>query len=647
MSLRYRPEIDGLRTVAVVSVLIYHLKVSVAGLPVLPGGFLGVDVFFVISGFLIARIIHAELDRTGRFSIADFYERRARRLLPALFAVIFASAAVASFVLVPSAMIEFVRSSLASIAFVSNIYWFFESQQYGARSGLVQPLLHTWSLAVEEQFYLVFPGLFLLGLRFVRRWLVPAGVVGIVLGLILAEMLTRLHFPFSFYWLFSRVWELLAGVLLAHVMVTRPGWRDRVPGTGALPALGLLMIAAGILFMPLGWHHPGIGTVPAVLGTVLVIGFARPGAPVTRLLSSRGFVGIGLISYSLYLWHYPVYAFGRILRPEPGVWDMAAWLALSFALAAASYRLVERPFRDRAAVPLPRLAWSGLAATGAVVAFAAVMLATDGLRARLPGLIAIYGENEFDNAALRDASWGPLAALAAAQGHAGSNPSWPSAFERDVGWFDPDAGTRNILLVGNSHSKDMFNVLHLAADRLPGHAFARYGMNDRGLAGQLPDLFAAPNFAAADVVVLSFRFQPGMLAELPALIDAIAARGKQVAILLNTEEFRPLHGRPPFDAHVRDRGGLDVAALNALGWQMRDRDRVAPLNARLRAIAAAAGIPVLARSDFICDAQAETCDLATPDGRKAFYDGHHYTLEGASHFADRVVATGWLDALDR
>lgn len=157
MSISYRPEIDGLRTVAVCAVLLYHLKIPVLGGYVLPGGFLGVDVFFVISGFLITSLIRKEWTETGGFSIANFYERRARRLLPALFSVIFASLAAATLILLPSAMIDFLNSIAASIFFVSNMYWYFAQQAYGATDGLYQPFLHTWSLAVEEQFYLLFP----------------------------------------------------------------------------------------------------------------------------------------------------------------------------------------------------------------------------------------------------------------------------------------------------------------------------------------------------------------------------------------------------------------------------------------------------------------------------------------------------------
>jgi peptidoglycan/LPS O-acetylase OafA/YrhL len=157
LNINYRPEIDGLRTIAVLSVIIYHAEFTLLGTKLLPGGFLGVDIFFVISGFLISSIIIRELQSTGRFSFADFYERRARRILPALFVVIFFSIPFAWWLLLPEQIIDFAKSILSSISFISNIYWLSSLQEYGAESASLKPLLHTWSLAVEEQFYILFP----------------------------------------------------------------------------------------------------------------------------------------------------------------------------------------------------------------------------------------------------------------------------------------------------------------------------------------------------------------------------------------------------------------------------------------------------------------------------------------------------------
>ncbi|WP_165828118.1 acyltransferase [Rhodovulum sp. BSW8] len=205
MSLRYRPEIDGLRTVAVLSVPIYHAEFSLSGHPVLKGGFLGVDVFFVISGFLITSLILTEWDRTGRFSILNFHECRARRILPALFTAMFASIPAAWAILYPRQMIDFVWSLAASLGFVSNYFWYDLLGSYGAAADALHPFLHTWSLAVEEQFHIFFPLLVATVLARSGRLLLP----------VLAEILTRLDWSLSFYGRQSRAWELAAGALTA------------------------------------------------------------------------------------------------------------------------------------------------------------------------------------------------------------------------------------------------------------------------------------------------------------------------------------------------------------------------------------------------------------------------------------------------
>ena len=166
MKINYRPEIDGLRTIAVISVVIYHLQIFFGSSQFLRGGFLGVDIFFVISGFLITSIIIGEINQTGSFSFSNFYERRLRRLLPALLIVIIATLPVAWYILLPEQLVDFSKSVISSLAFGSNFYWHFSLQEYGAESALRQPFLHTWSLAVEEQFYLIYP-VFLL---FIYKW---------------------------------------------------------------------------------------------------------------------------------------------------------------------------------------------------------------------------------------------------------------------------------------------------------------------------------------------------------------------------------------------------------------------------------------------------------------------------------------------
>jgi peptidoglycan/LPS O-acetylase OafA/YrhL len=643
MSLKYRPEIDGLRTISVCAVLIYHAKFVIGGFDVLPGGFLGVDVFFVISGFLITTLIVQEHDRTGQFSIANFYERRARRLLPALFLVIFASFPVAWAVLMPSQMIDYVNSLLASVFFVSNMYWYTSVTQYGAEPGLVKPFLHTWSLAVEEQFYIFFPLVYVAALRLARR-AVPALLAALIVGgLAFADRMTHVDRDLSFYWLLSRLWELGAGALLAHMLHEKPGFLRTPFLRKVMPSVGIALIV-GLMFSEAAeWRHPGLTTVPAVLGATLVIWFGGAGDPGTRLLASRGFVAIGLISYSLYLWHYPIYAFGRLINPVPGVLDKTVWIVLSFALAWFSWRVVERAFRAKGRVGRPMLIVASLGGAGIVCGFAALMVVQDGRPQRLEALAAIYGPAEYDTDKLRAATWDRINAMAQAQGLGPSDAHSPSVFEAERLWFDMDRPGRKVLVLGNSLGRDMWNTMALDPALFPDVQFARFGMRAGFPSDQVRQLLASPNLKAADTVLVTFSYTPNSIKNIARLLDPLQATGKMVIIGLNSPEFKMVEGRYPFDWYVRHHGGMaSREELNRLAYRQVDRESAKDEDDALRAEAARRGMPIFDRYRYLCFDDMKICDYVTEDGRKTISDHHHYTVLGAKRFGARIKQQGSL-----
>ena len=337
--MRYRPEIDGLRAVAVLPVIAFHAMPEMV-----TGGFLGVDVFFVISGYLITGLLAADL-QAGRFSLLRFYERRARRILPALIAVLLATLPFAWGWMLPGQLEEHGRALIAVAGFYSNIHYWMQDG-YFARASELKPLLHSWSLAVEEQYYLFFP----LALAFFwRRWpalVRPLLALGLLLSLALAHLLAGQHPRAAFFLLPSRAWELLAGALAALWLMRAPHPRQNGPAA----ALGLGMILAAFALIDRHDRIPGLPALLPVLGTVLVILFAGPRTWAGRLLSRPLPVGLGLISYSAYLWHQPVFAFARMraFAPIPAAGYLAL-AALSLALAWLSWRFVERPFRKGAA----------------------------------------------------------------------------------------------------------------------------------------------------------------------------------------------------------------------------------------------------------------------------------------------------------
>lgn len=311
------------------------------------GGFAGVDVFFVVSGFLITSIIHREI-REGRFSIVSFYERRARRLAPALFFVCVVSAIFAVMWMLPQELNDFGKSLYAINLFGSN-FVFWNETGYFAPSSELMPLLHTWSLAVEEQFYIVLP-LFLLALRrYPVETVLKVLVAGCVLSFGATQILARVDPAANFYLLPSRLWELGVGAMLAlageDYSRLSKGFREFAAG------FGLFAIVASYLLVRESAFYPGWTTVPVVLGTASVLAFGRADTLVGRLLCARPLVAIGLISYSLYLWHQPVLAFARLRAIDeiPPV-GYILLLGLCLVLAYLSWRYIELPFRKPARV---------------------------------------------------------------------------------------------------------------------------------------------------------------------------------------------------------------------------------------------------------------------------------------------------------
>lgn len=365
--MKYRAEIDGLRAVAVLPVILYH-----AGLGLFSGGFAGVDVFFVLSGYLITALLIEDLAQ-GRYSLTEFYIRRARRLLPALTVVVLACVPFAWAWMGPAAFEGFARSLVAVGLFSSNIL-FWQEGGYFATSSEVKPLLHTWSLAVEEQYYLLFPPLLALLWRRLQAyvfWIIAALALG---SFALALISVGARPEAAFYLAPTRAWELLAGSLAALMARRHPG-----PARQGLAALGLGMILAAMMVYDVRTPFPSAWTLLPVAGTVLVIRYAQAGTAVAWVLSRRPLVGIGLISYSAYLWHQPLFAFARLRSLDaPALWVMGLLSGAALGLAWITWRFVEQPCRRPAPAPVLRI-------SGAVLAgFVAVGLVLPQLDRSLP-----------------------------------------------------------------------------------------------------------------------------------------------------------------------------------------------------------------------------------------------------------------------
>ncbi len=378
--IRYRADVDGLRAVAVLAVVFYHFSRTA-----LPGGYLGVDMFFVISGFLITSIIWREVQ--GReFSIVRFYDRRIRRIMPALLLLLVPVTVAAVVLLLPADLVGYGRSLLATLAFVANIY-FWRDTNYFSRAAEEKPLLHLWSLGVEEQFYILFPLLLALLARFWPRGAIPV-IATLAVGsfaLNVFALMIGADSP-AFFLLPTRAWELGLGALLA-VLPARAFPRGTV--AAVLAAFGAVLVVGGLLHPPQSLPFLPVA-LPAVVGVGLLIMAGQQGTPMmSRLLTLRPVVFVGLISYSLYLWHWPIIVFGQYyLVREFNLVETLAALVLMFACATASLRFVERPFRS-SKMPIRTVRYVALAGVVALAAAAATLLWARGFPGRLSAEAAV------------------------------------------------------------------------------------------------------------------------------------------------------------------------------------------------------------------------------------------------------------------
>ena len=353
---KYRKDIDGLRAVAVISVLLFH-----GGFKTFAGGYIGVDIFFVISGYLITTLILNEKNNNS-FSLIRFYERRIRRIIPALFFVTFVSIIISLMLMPPQLLVSFAKSVISIPLFLSN-FLFLNLDGYFATASEEIPLLHTWSLAVEEQYYLFFPIFVLLFWKFGKNFLVFAIFLICILSLSLAQFGANLSLTgnyylenefifnavpdFAFYFTLTRVWEILIGALTAFYLLEKK-FVDNLYVNNFLAFFGAILIFISVIFFNSSTPFPSIYTLIPICGTVLLIISSPRKTFVNKILSAQPLVGIGLISYSVYLWHQPLLAFSRIIKSNSlSNTETIIILFFSIFLGYLSWKFIEAPFRNR------------------------------------------------------------------------------------------------------------------------------------------------------------------------------------------------------------------------------------------------------------------------------------------------------------
>ena len=633
----YRREIDGVRALAVLPVILFH-----AGFQTFSGGFVGVDIFFVISGYLITSIILAE-QQAGTFTLLNFYERRARRILPALFVVLLACLPFAWLWLLPSDMKEFSDSVFSVSTFMSNILFWRTSGYFDSATEL-KPLLHTWSLAVEEQYYLLFPVFLMLSWRFGKRWVVPVLVLAAIVSLGASEWGSIHKPPATFYLLPTRGWELLIGALAAFYLANdgqekrqqlfsqflSPSQRQFL--SQSLSLAGLLLIAYAVLAFDKGTPFPSLYALVPTLGAALIILFGTEKTLVGRLLGSKVLVGIGLVSYSAYLWHQPLFAFAKqrsLEAPSQGL--LATLAAAALVLAYFSWKYVEVPFRNKR-----RFARRQIFTYGAIGSACFMCLGAFGHFTT--GFVYRYKEGDRYLASLQRSEAGEYVGR---------------RFDHlSMKGFAADDARYRVLLIGDSYGQDLVNAVYESGygksiqlstrhiSHLCGNLFieqSRFAQNiDRDYRRQCEDkgLYEDPNLRRlmlqADEIWFASSWQywqAGLIAQSVANVEAFA--GKPVKVF-GPKDF----GKVVIRDLLAKSDGERVATKNTV------REETIRTNALMKR-----NLPPDVFVDIqslMCGGDASRCALFTRNGDLISYDGHHLTRPGARYYGERLSQQGLL-----
>ena len=608
MKHNYRPEIEGLRAIAVGAVIVYHAQITIFGHQLFEGGFIGVDIFFVISGYLITSIILNELVTTGSFSFKHFYERRIRRILPVLLFVMLVSLPIAWVHLMPNDLLDFSKSILYSLGFSSNFYFHYSGLEY-AVSGLKNPYLHTWSLSVEEQYYILFPIVLLVTFKYFKKYLIHILIFGFFISLGLAEFSSKNYPSVSFYFLHTRMWELLAGSILAYFEITL-GHRGKTQSLNLiLPFIGLFLIGHSILFFNNKIFHPSLYTLSPIIGVCLIIWFSNKNEIITKLLSSKLFVGIGLISYSLYLWHYPIFVFANKLNLSEGIIFKKLLIPIFIIiLSIFSYYFIEKPFRKK------KIKFKKIFLVLFLKLLLIILFCTYVLNLKFHPFLTKYADEHRN-------------------------------FKLNYN-YNNFSDKKNIFIIGNSYADNLLNIFYNNKQLVNDYYFytvagGNYQIDclidflerkklicDKNLFSVLEKQYEKSNYI---IFYERFKFTKTYLSpDFDKVINHLKKDKKRFIVLLDD-----VSGADILDIHIHRKGSVpNLNELNKLenkffkkviNWRERDFERVK--NKFLKD-----NIDFLTTSELYCDYTNKNCPLIK-NNNKLYVDYGHVTNNGAKYFS--------------
>jgi len=643
---KYRPEIDGLRAIAILPVIFYH-----AGLQIFSGGYVGVDIFFVISGYLISSIILSEIE-TGKFSLINFYQRRARRILPALFCAILISTPFAWFILLPADLELFGNSAFSALTFWSNYIFYFEIDYFETSSKL-KPLLHTWSLSIEEQFYIIYPILLIFFFKFGKKTFIIFLIISAIISLTLAQWAGNLKFTYPYFekeFLFfnqssltnfflpiGRIWELIIGILIAFY-IKKNGQPNRF--NEILTLFGLILIFYSVFTFTPETNYPSFHTLLPTIGTGLLILFMNSKTFIHKIFSQKLLVFIGLISYSAYLYHFPIFTFIEYSNYlENSLLLKIILILITFFISFVSWKYIEKPFRNKKKITTKLFIYILLVLYLLTSLFVILNFHNKGFKSRFDKDFKNFSIN-FNSKELEQ-----------------ETTLYKKKLRLENEFITNDK--KKILIIGNSVAIDLLMSFDQNSDLFVNYEFKEYYFKTQNLLKnsykdklKIDKLINNKLFVDADILMVSSlyneyetNFSKNNVIKL--LKNFAKKHNKLLVITGNNPVFYDESGINPVLSILlkNKKNNLSEKELEQLYYK-RLSSKFRSIANKVKKTAIKLDIIFLDKYDYACTLDKKVCDVLTDEKKLLYFDGIHYTKNGAKYFGKLMYELDWLSPID-
>lgn len=609
----------GLHTIAVVSIIVYNAKINFLGYQLFQGGFIGIDIFFVTSGYLITLTILNQLISKESFSLKYFYERRIVKIFPTLLLVILVSFPFAWKFLLPSSLLNFINSIITSLSFNSNLFFHYSGNQIAELGSLSKPFNHTWALSVLIQYYLFFPITLVLIFKNFRKFLLYFFIIGFIVSLGLADWTSRNYPSVSFYFLHTRIWEFLLGSILAYLVVRKKNENKNKSLNLILAIFGLILISYSILFFNNKMIHPSIFTLLPLFGVCLVIYFSDESNLIANLLSNKIFVLVGLSSYSLYIWHYPIFSFYNYAFAKGSIFIEILIIICLFIISFLNYFFIEKYFRNKNIAFSKKLNW--------LIFLISVIFLLSGF---------IISKKGFPNKGVID----------------GINLDYSHYVNEISKWKKnnketetPDDTKYLITIVGDSQAQNFALLFQTNLDLFSNYKFLPLTISkfneilNNKHKNTKEDFFVKQS----KLVIFSFNYTEQDLLEVENTINLILKSTDKKIILTSNNPVFNIYGSRFSDLDfflLKNNRKPNKNELINLEEQyylfLKKNDTFHEINKKLEKLSKTYKLKLVNRYLYQCDDVKKRCQVLTNNHDKINYDSHHHTLLGAKYLGKKL-----------